>query len=60
MLKVELWGRRAGGRSGQAPTALVEEINHLIRRYGNEAVAQVAVLQSQVMPVDEDPSERRG
>lgn len=33
--------------------SLVEEIRHLVRRYGNEAVAQVAVLEAQVLPVDE-------
>jgi len=53
MMKVELWGSRPGGRFGTVPSELVEEIRELIHRHGNEAVAQVAVLESQVLPVDQ-------
>lgn len=51
MVERELWGHRPGGRAGSVSTELVVAIKKLISKYGDEAVAQVAALESGVLPV---------
>lgn len=48
--RVEVWGAKPGGRSGKAPRELGDAVDELIREYGAEAVAQVAVIHSNVEP----------
>ena len=52
MKKMELWGFFPGGRHGRVPTSLTEEIQRLVAEHGAEAVAQVAVLETLIMPYD--------
>lgn len=47
---IEMWGVHSGGRSGSVPHELTEAIRELIRKYGREPVAQVAVLESGIEP----------
>jgi hypothetical protein len=60
MVKTELWGYFPGGRQATIGNGkkLEEVLDQLIAEFGPEAVAQVAVLRTGIMPVMERNPDR--
>lgn len=50
LIKVEVWGQ-LGGRSGSAAVEINEVLRQLIEKYGPEPVIQMAVRETNMLPV---------